>query len=62
MTDMGMNVAPPCRISVYEEGGRTRIAMVKPTAMLSSLSDSLALQGVAKDVELAITRIIDAAT
>lgn len=59
--DMGMNVALPCRISVYEEGGRTRIGMVKPTAMLASLSDSLELRGVAEDVERAITRMIDAA-
>lgn len=59
--DMGMNVALPCRISVYEEGGQTRIGMVKPTAMLASLSDSLELRGVAEDVERAITRMIDAA-
>jgi uncharacterized protein (DUF302 family) len=59
--DMGMNVALPCRISVYEEGGQTRIGMVKPTAMLASLSDSQELRRVAEDVELAITRMIDAA-
>lgn len=59
--DMGMNVALPCRISVYEEGGQTRIGMVKPTAMLASLSDSLELRGVAEDVERSITRMIDAA-
>ncbi len=57
--DMGMNVALPCRVSVYEEGGRTRIGMVKPTAMLASLSDSPDLRRVAEDVELAITRMID---
>ena len=59
--DMGMNVALPCRVSVYEDGGQTRIGMVKPTAMLASLSDSLELRSVAEDVELAITRIIDSA-
>jgi len=59
--DMGMNVALPCRVSVYEEGGQTRIGMVKPTAMLASLSDSQDLTRVAEDVELAITRMIDAA-
>ena len=59
--DMGMNVALPCRVSVYEDGGQTRIGMVKPTAMLASLSDSLELQGVAEGVELAITRMIDSA-
>ena len=59
--DIGMNVALPCRISVYEEGGQTRIGMVKPTAMLASLSDSQELRRVAEDVELAITRMIEAA-
>lgn len=59
--DMGMNVALPCRISVYEDGGETRIGMVKPTAMLASLSDSHELKRVAEEVELAITRMIDAA-
>ena len=59
--DMGMNVALPCRVSVYEDGGQTRIGMVKPTAMLASLSDSLELRRVAEDVELAITRMIDLA-
>lgn len=59
--DVGMNVALPCRISVYEQGGETRIGMVKPTAMLASLSDSLELQDVTEEVELAITRMIDSA-
>jgi len=59
--DMGMNVALPCRISVYEDGGQTCIGMVKPTAMLASLSNSQELKRVAADVELAITRMIDAA-
>jgi len=58
---MGMNVALPCRVSVYEDGGQTRIGMVKPTAMLASLSDSLELRRVAEDVELAIARMIDSA-
>ena len=60
--DMGMNVALPCRISVYQEGGQTRIGMVKPTAMLASLSDSKELKRVAEEVELAVTRMIDAAS
>jgi uncharacterized protein (DUF302 family) len=59
--DMGMNIALPCRISVYEDGGQTRIGMVKPTAMLANLSGSQELKHVAEDVELAVTRMIDAA-
>jgi uncharacterized protein (DUF302 family) len=48
---MGMNIALPCRISVYEENGKTKIATALPTKLLSSLSDSPALADVAKDVE-----------
>lgn len=49
--DMGMNIALPCRISVYEEGGRTKIATALPTKLLGALSDSPALAEVALDVE-----------
>ena len=56
--DIGMNVALPCRVSVYEDQGRTRIAMIKPTAMLSALSDSEELKTVARDVEAVLIKII----
>jgi uncharacterized protein (DUF302 family) len=49
--DMSMNIALPCRISVYEEGGKTRIATALPTKLLTALSDSPALAAVAQDVE-----------
>lgn len=49
--DMSMNIALPCRISVYEEGGKTKIATALPTALLTALSDSPALAAVASEVE-----------
>ena len=49
--DMGMNIALPCRISVYEENGQTKIATALPTKLLSALSASPALATVAEDVE-----------
>lgn len=52
--DMGMNIALPCRISVYEEDGKTKIATALPTKLLSALSAlsaSPALAAVAEDVE-----------
>ena len=49
--DMGMNIALPCRISVYEEDGQTKIATALPTKLLSALSASPALVTVAQDVE-----------
>jgi len=59
--DMSMNIALPCRVSVYEEGGTTKIAMVKPMAMLTALSDSEVLAAVAEEVEATLIDIIDAA-
>ncbi len=49
--DMGMNIALPCRISVYEEDGRTKIATALPTKLLSALSAGPGLSAVAVDVE-----------
>lgn len=49
--DMGMNIALPCRISVYSEAGKTRIGTALPTKMLSAMSDSPELARVAAEVE-----------
>jgi uncharacterized protein (DUF302 family) len=59
--DMGMNVALPCRISVYEDGGRTWIGMARPTALLAGLSPSPGLREVAEEVEQATIRMIEQA-
>ena len=59
--DMSMNMALPCRISVYEQDGRTRIGLISPTAMLSMLSDSPGLSDVANEVEVAIKQMIEEA-
>ena len=57
--DMGMNIALPCRVSVYSESGKTKIAMAQPTKMLAALSDSTELALIAKEVEEKITAMID---
>ena len=59
--DMSLNMALPCRISVYSEAGQTKIGMIKPKAMLAALSDSTKLMAVADEVEKTITQIIDEA-
>ena len=59
-TDMSISTVLPCRISVYEEGGKVKVATVKPTAMLS-IFDRPELDPVAQDVEETMLRIIDAA-
>ena len=61
MVDMELNMALPCRVSVYSENGKTKIGMILPTAMLTTLSDSPKLAVVAKEVELAIIAMIDEA-
>ena len=50
-SDMRMNMALPCRISVYTEKGKTHIGMIKPMDMLLLLSKDPALNQVAKEVE-----------
>ena len=56
--DMGLNIALPCRISVYSEGGTTKIGMAKPTGMLAALSDSPNLADIAREVEERIIAMI----
>lgn len=59
--DMSMNMALPCRISVYTENGKTLIGMIRPGAMLSMLSKDPALGAVATEVEAATIQMIDEA-
>ncbi len=58
--DMSISNALPCRISVYEEGSRVKVSTLKPTAILA-LFDRPELEPVAREVEGAMIRIIDAA-
>jgi len=59
--DMSLNMALPCRISVWSEQGRTRIGMIQPREMLALLSDSAALAAVADEVEATTRSIIEEA-
>ena len=59
--DMDLNMVLPCRVSVYSDGGKTKIGMMKPSAMLKALSDSPALADVARDVEKTIIEMISEA-
>jgi uncharacterized protein (DUF302 family) len=60
-TDMRLNMALPCRISVYTEHGKTKLGLIKPVEMLSTLSEDEALLKVAREVEDATVRMIDEA-
>lgn len=59
--DMRLNMALPCRISVYTEAGMTYIGMIKPAAMLAMLSQSPVLAQVAQDVEQKTMQMIEEA-
>ena len=59
--DMRLNMALPCRISVFTEKGKTFLGMIKPAEMLSTLSQEASLLGVAKEVEEATLAMINEA-
>lgn len=59
--DMRLNMALPCRISVFTEKGKTKIGLIKPVEMLSALSREPALVEVAKEVEEKTIQMINAA-
>lgn len=58
-TDMRLNMALPCRISVFTDNGKTKIGLIKPVQMLSALSKDAALIVVAKEVEASTIKIVD---
>jgi uncharacterized protein (DUF302 family) len=60
-SDMSMNMALPCRISVYTEKGQTKIGMIRPEPMLGMLSQSPELGVIAAQVEAATKLMIDEA-
>ena len=60
-TTMALNMALPCRISVYTEAGTPRMGMIRPVAMLASLSADPSVVVVAGAVEASTTAIIKAA-
>lgn len=57
--DMRLNMALPCRISVFTESGKTKIGLIKPAQMLSSLSRDEALAQVALEVEAKTIKMVD---
>ena len=58
--NMSVSTALPCRISIYEEGGRTVLATLKPTTLLA-MFDTPRLEGVAREVEDTIMKIMSEA-
>ena len=58
--NMSVSTALPCRISIYEEGGETVLATLKPTTLLA-MFHTPQLEGVAQEVEATIVKIMEEA-
>ncbi len=55
--DMSVSTALPCRISIYEESGKTILATLKPTILLA-MFNAPQLKEVAQEVEDTIFKIM----
>jgi uncharacterized protein (DUF302 family) len=56
--NMSISTMLPCRISLYEEGGKTILASLKPTALLGAFNVPQ-LERVAQEVEESIIKIMN---
>lgn len=57
--DMALNMVLPCRISIYEDHGKTTLGMVPPSDLLPLVSMNPAVASSADEVEATMKRIID---
>jgi uncharacterized protein (DUF302 family) len=55
--NMSVSTALPCRISIYEENGKTVVAALKPTTLLA-MFEAPQLEEVARQVEDTIVKIM----
>ena len=55
--NMSVSTALPCRISIYRDDGKTILATLKPTTLLA-LFNSPQLEGVAREVEDTLVKIM----
>ena len=56
--NIAISTALPCRIAVYAEGGKTILATIRPTALLT-MFDAPGAAATACEVEEAMVRIMD---
>lgn len=57
--DMSLNMALPCRISVYEQDGATVVGMIPPTALVGLVSEDPRLAPAAREVERTLAQVIE---
>jgi uncharacterized protein (DUF302 family) len=58
--NMSVSTALPCRISIYEEGGKTILATLKPTILLA-MFHTPQLAGVAQEMEDTLVKMMNEA-
>jgi uncharacterized protein (DUF302 family) len=59
--DMRLNMALPCRISVFTEKGQTKIGLIKPVQMLAELSQDPVITKIANEIEATTIKMVDEA-
>ena len=59
--DMRLNMALPCRISVFTEKGQTKIGLIKPVQMLAELSQDAVITQIAEEIEATTIMMVDEA-
>ena len=57
--DLSLSAVLPWRISVYTETGATKIALLRPNAMLAALSGSEVLARLASEIDERMIQIVD---
>jgi len=57
--DMAVNLALPCRISVFEDKGKVKIGMIKPSFLLSVFPGAEKMKGEAEAVDRDTVGIIE---
>lgn len=59
--DMRLNMALPCRVSVFSEQGQVKIGMIEPSHLLGGLTDDPAVSHVAAKVQQQLITAIEQA-
>lgn len=59
-SDLAISTALPCRISIYQEGGKIKLATIKPTALIGQFGKP-ELKPVAEEVEKLLFEMMDEA-
>jgi len=59
--DLRVNMALPCRISVYTDEGATKLGLIKPEEMLKPLSDNAEIASIATEVQATMLKMLDEA-